>query len=189
MSRHQIHNDPHQIYFCTITCHKWLPLFEESQAYKSVYKWFEYLKRDGCYVTGYVIMPNHLHALVYLSHAGTSLNKMVGEGKRFMAYSIVSGLKRSGNENRLKDLKNGVSRKERLKGKIHEVFELSFDAKVCDTDAMVEQKLEYIHHNPVKGKWSLVDDFSMYMHSSAGFYERGKLNEYVVHYKDLCVVR
>ena len=38
---------------------------------------------------------------------------------------------------------------------------------------MIEQKLEYIHHDPAKGKWKLVDDFTKYPHSSAGFYELG----------------
>jgi hypothetical protein len=46
--------------------------------------------------------------------------------------------------------------------------------------------LDYIHHNPVKGKWSLVDDFAKYPYSSASFYELGKENEMVglIHYKD-----
>ena len=51
---------------------------------------------------------------------------------------------------------------------------------------MVEQKLEYIHHNPVKGKWKLVDDFTEYPHSSAGFYELGRGGVVDIrHYKDL----
>ena len=51
---------------------------------------------------------------------------------------------------------------------------------------MIEQKLEYIHHNPVKGKWNLVDDFTNYIHSSASFYELGKPGiVQIKHYKDL----
>jgi hypothetical protein len=51
---------------------------------------------------------------------------------------------------------------------------------------MVEQKLDYIHHNPVKGKWLLVDDFLKYPHSSASFYELGASSHaQLVHYKDL----
>jgi hypothetical protein len=51
---------------------------------------------------------------------------------------------------------------------------------------MLEQKLEYIHHNPVKGKWSLASDFVNYPYSSVTFYERGMLNPApLVHYKNL----
>jgi hypothetical protein len=31
--------------------------------------------------------------------------------------------------------------------------------------------MDYIHRNPVSGKWSLVKDFTTYEHSSASFYE------------------
>ena len=76
---------------------------------------------------------------------------------------------------------------EKLVGKKHQVFRLSFDARVCYDEKMVEQKLDYIHHNPVKGRWALVEDFALYPHSSAGFYELGKHDNMVplVHYKDL----
>jgi hypothetical protein len=82
-------------------------LFSESEAWASVYRWFGRLKKDGCLVCGYVIMPNHLHVLLYLSHSGTSLNKLVAEGKRFMAYDIVSGLKKKGKYDLLELLGTG----------------------------------------------------------------------------------
>jgi hypothetical protein len=104
---------------------------------------------------------NHLHVLLYLSHSGTSLNKLVGEGKRFMAYAIVSGLKKAGKHVLLKELEKGVEPKEKLKGKKHQVFKLSFDARPCYTLAMMEQKLDYIHHNPVSGRWLLVEDLTL----------------------------
>jgi REP element-mobilizing transposase RayT len=186
LSSHQAHNDIDEVYFCTITCYKWVPLFEESQAYNSVYRWFEHLKDDGCLVLAYVIMPNHFHVLLFPSHKGTSLNKMVGEGKRFMAYDIVNGLKRLGNTAILKILEKGVATKEKIKKKKHQVFHPSFDARVCFDEAMIEQKLDYIHHNPVSGKWNLVDDFVKYPHSSAQFYESETHGSFeVTHYKDL----
>ncbi|MBT1703708.1 hypothetical protein KK060_10480, partial [Fulvivirgaceae bacterium PWU20] len=122
MSLHQQHNEAHQVYFCTITCYKWLPLFEEINGYHAVYKWFEYLKKEGCHVAAYVIMPNHLHALFFLSHNGTSLNQLVGEGKRFMAYAIVNDLKKQGKHEILKELSEGVEQKESVKGKLHQIF-------------------------------------------------------------------
>jgi len=103
-----------------------------------------------------------------------------------MAYDIVNSLKRQGKESLLQQLQFGVQRKEKLKGKIHQVFKSSFDAKQCFNESMIEQKLEYIHHNPVKGKWKLADDFTDYAHSSAGFYELGTGGAVDIrHYKDL----
>jgi hypothetical protein len=161
-------------------------LIEEAQAYHSVYRWFNYLKNDGCHVVGYVIMPNHFHVLLYPTHTGTSVNKMVGECKRFMAYDIVSGLRKSGKTELLRQLEEGVQQQEKLKGKVHQVFRLSFDARICYSEKMVEQKLDYIHHNPVRGRWNLVDDFTKYPHSSAAFYELGEMGfGGITHYKDL----
>ncbi len=42
-----------------------------------------------------------------------------------------------------------------------------------EDEAMVRQKLDYIHANPVSGKWSLVDDPVDYPHSSLSFYAKG----------------
>jgi hypothetical protein len=38
-------------------------LFEIANAYDTVYKWFDYLYEKRIYVTGYVIMPNHVDVL------------------------------------------------------------------------------------------------------------------------------
>lgn len=35
------------------------------------------------------------------------------------------------------------------------------------------QKLDYIHKNPVSKRWQLVEDYTEYKFSSAGFYEKG----------------
>jgi len=186
MALHRIHNERHQVYFCTITCYKWLPLIEEANAYGSVYRWFEHLKADGCHVIGYVIMPNHFHVMLYPTHSGTSINKVVGECKRFMAYDIVQGLKKTRKNDLLEKLKAGVRQKEIGKGKLHQVFRLSFDARKCLSEKMVWQKLDYIHRNPVSGKWSLVDDYTKYVHSSAGYYALGISGKFdVTHYKDI----
>lgn len=102
-----------------------------------------------------------------------------------MAYGIVKRLKQSGKIDLLKILSEGVQYNERAKGKKHQVFRLSFDAKLCVDEEMVVQKLDYTHRNPVSGKWDLVDDFTTYQYSSAAFYEHGKQKEVITHYKEI----
>jgi REP element-mobilizing transposase RayT len=79
---------PQSIYFITFTCCKWLYLFEITHTYSATYKWFNSLFTKGILVTGYVIMPNHMHALVYFPQMPKSLNTMIGNAKRIMAYEI-----------------------------------------------------------------------------------------------------
>jgi len=91
-------------------------------------------------------MPNHVHVLLYFPEMPKSLNIVIGNAKRFMAYEIIKRLEADKN------------------------FEY---AKECYSNEFVFQKLEYIHKNPVSKKWQLVNDFTEYLHSSAAFYEKG----------------
>ena len=82
------------IYFITFTCARWHKLFEITNGYDIVYKWFDHLKAKRHYITGYVIMPNHVHALIAFTNTqGKGINSIVGNGKRFMAYELVKKLK------------------------------------------------------------------------------------------------
>ena len=46
-------------------------------------------------------------------------------------------------------------------------------AKEIYSIKVARQKLEYIHNNPVNGKWQLAKDYFSYHYSSARFYETG----------------
>jgi putative transposase len=51
---------------------------------------------------------------------------------------------------------------------------------------VLEQKLNYIHLNPLQEKWNLVRRPEDYLYSSASFYELGKDNfNILTHYKDV----
>jgi hypothetical protein len=106
-----------------------------------------------------------------------SLNTIVGNAKRFMAYEIIKRLKTNKEIDLLDDLYYSVKKNERKKGQIHKVFEDSFEAKECYSEVFALQKLNYIHKNPVSKKWQLVRDYTDYPYSSAVFYEKG-INTY-----------
>jgi REP element-mobilizing transposase RayT len=168
------------IYFITFTNHAWIPLLQLSNGYDIVYNWFTILKEKKHNVTGFVIMPNHLHFLLYSSRNRQSLNTIIGNGKRFMAYEIVNRLKEAKLDTLLIKLQNDVKPKDKARGKIHEIWIDSFDAKECRTEKFILQKLNYIHNNPCSGKWQLATDPLHYPHSSASFYISGKAGIYKV---------
>ncbi len=183
--RFQHNQNTNSFYFITFTGYKWLHLFKEVDAYDTVYNWFDHLYKNNIYVTGYVIMPNHVHVLLYFPQMPKSLNTIIGNAKRFMAYEIIKRLEQK-KENKLLDLlHSGVKKREAKKGQIHKVFEDSFDAKECYSEEFIFQKLQYMHHNPVSKKWNLVREVTDYEHSSAAFYETGvKKYENVIHLND-----
>ena len=174
------------MFFITFTCFKWLPLIDHAKVYDAFGKWFDYLYSQKASVLGYVIMPNHFHGLIFIDEkCEKNLNQLVANGKRFLAYDIIRGLKEHKRNDLLKYLSKAVGSKEIAKGKKHQVFVSSFDAKECFNRKMVETKLDYIHHNPINGKCNLIDDWVEYPYSSAAFYELNGVNAWLTHYMDV----
>ena len=169
----------HGIYFITFTCHKWLNLIEFTNGYHLIYQWFDYLKQHGHFIVGYQLMPNHIHVVIAFRNAA-SINSIIGNGKRFIAYGIVKHLKELKETDLLEQLEKGVNNSDKKRGKLHEVWEDSFDWKECFNWKMIVQKLDYMHKNPCKGKWALVENPADYIHSSAGFYITGVQGVYPV---------
>ena len=173
MATHKVHSEKDCFYFITFTCYKWLPLFALSSIHEYLPGWFYQLSRKGLILCGFVIMLNHMHFLLFALPQSQDLNQAIGSGKRFLAYEIVKRLRVRKQENILAFLAAAVPPKERGKGKKHQIFQPSFDAKLCDSVEMIESVLDYIHQNPVSGKWSLADEFPQYVLSSSSFYENG----------------
>lgn len=124
-------------------------------------------------------MPNHVHAVIAFSNTGKCINTIVGNGKRFMAYELVKRLKQQNKILILDELSQALNDTEKKEGKLHSVFETSFDWKECRTINFIEQKLNYIHWNPCKGN-KLVNAPEEYAHSSAKFYIMGVQGIYPV---------
>ena len=172
--------EPSGTYFITFTCYKWLHLIEKTMAYNLVYKWFDHLVEKGHFIIGFVIMPNHVHSIISFRNTDQSINTIVGNGKRFIAYEIINRLKTQGEIGLLKKLEIGVTSKDKLKNKKHEIWESSFDWKNCQSNAFIEQKLNYIHNNPCTEKWNLAKTPEEYKHSSAKYYICSVQGEYNV---------
>ena len=64
----------------------------------------------------------------------------------------------------LSTLSHDVEITRKVNHKKHEVWELSFDWKICDSIEFIKQKLNYMHDNPCKGKF----------HSSCKYYLTGE---------------
>jgi len=165
------HDNTFSTYFVTFTCIAWIPLFKIANGYDMVYQWFDILKKShAADIVAYVIMPNHLHVIIHFNNKGFNLNSIISNGKRFMAYKLLNRLDSMDEEALLRRLENMVTARERKKGQLHKVFKDSFDAKAIFTHRFMMQKIDYIHNNPVAGKWMLAKNYLEYEHSSASFY-------------------
>jgi REP element-mobilizing transposase RayT len=78
MSVKYTHSDVYNMYHCTFTCYNWLPLIAITKSYDTVYNWFNILAKENIPVVAYVIMPNHIHCILYFPDAGFSLSSQRG---------------------------------------------------------------------------------------------------------------
>ena len=82
-----------------------------------------YLKSIDVKVLGYVIMPNHFHGIFYIpDHCDKTINQILANGKRFIAYDIIKGLEQQQKESILQELFHSTSEKAKMSGKKHRVF-------------------------------------------------------------------
>ena len=125
-------------------------------------------------------MPNHLNALIDFGTSEKNINTIVSDGKRFMAYRIIERLRKQNRTEILLQLAEAVINSDRNKGKIHKVFERSFDCKEITSDHFFLQKLSYMHNNPCSGVWDIVKNPVDYEHSSAKFNISGEQGVYLI---------
>ncbi len=173
------------IFFCTFTCWGWMRLIGITNCYDRVYNWMRITHEKGFRILGFVITPNHVHLLIYAPE-NMSINPLLGNAKRFLAYDIVERLKTQGEVKVMERLRSAVRPSDAARGQEHRVFTTSSDIRECFDRAMIEQKLDYMHANPVSGEWALVANALDYPHSSAGFYERGDASlAPITHYHEI----
>lgn len=173
MSTRKLRQKDGAVYFATFTCYQWTSLFSELNTYDVVYNWMRIAHERGYHFLGYAIMPNHAHFVIRVPEGG-AINTVLGSGKRFMAYELVQRITAAGRHDLLARLQEGLRPSDIARGQKHRVFATSTDLVELFSGKMIEQKLKYIHANPVSKKWHLADDAVEYPHSSFAFYVRGE---------------
>jgi REP element-mobilizing transposase RayT len=161
-TRYRIFDNTHP-HFMTCTIVGWLPVFTRPEAVQIVFDSWNFLKREKEFrLYGYVILENHLHLIA----SAPDLANAIKSFKMYTARQIIDLLEAHGATVLLKQL-----RMLKLPYKTeseYQVWEEGSKPKQIDTDAMMEQKLEYTHYNPVKRGY--VDDPVHWRYSSARNY-------------------
>lgn len=160
------------IYFCTFSCWGHHHLIARTNLYDAIYEKLERWVDKGCTVVGYVIMPNHVHLLIHVPEQH-SVNQVLSDCKRWLAKVMIDRLTLAKDEFMLFNLQRNVDSSRYTKGQWHRAWEPSSDIKLCFNERMIEQKLLYIHNNPLQAHWELASRAEHYPHSSAGFYATG----------------
>lgn len=153
-----------KIYFWTATINKWFSLLQSDENKQLIVDSLKYLS-DGKYITIYafVIMPNHIH-IIWKQNKLNGNETPKGSFLKYTAHRLLTYLEVEG--------KSELYRVARTNKK-YEIWQTKSLAIEIFSLEMAKQKLDYIHYNPLSGKWQLAKDDLSYHYSSARFYETG----------------
>jgi REP element-mobilizing transposase RayT len=151
-------------YFMTCTILGWLPVFTRPDAVQIVFDSWDFLaKQKGFKLYGYVVLENHLHLVA----SAPDLTNAMKSFKMFTARQIIDLLERSGPGVLLHQLK--ILKLAHKTESEYQVWEEGSKPKEISGDNMMDQKLDYMHQNPVKRGY--VDEPVHWRYSSARNYE------------------
>ena len=154
--------DMRKIYFFTCTIKDWIPLLGDDSRKQILIDSMTFLEKEGkLKIYAFVIMPNHFHAVLeMLEYNGKE--SPVASFKKYTSRMLIKSIK---SDSLLKRFK--VNEKDRA----YRIWKEKSRAVEMYTPDVLFQKFDYIHHNPVMGKWNLADDYLGYPFSSASFYQ------------------
>lgn len=125
----------------------------------------------GLKIYGYVIMSNHIHAI--LQHPEGKLSKTITSFKKFTGSELIHSISTSEEPRAGWMLKLFKIAKIKQGGKgEHVLWRTNNYAKFITTRKFFLQKLNYIHDNPVRAK--IVEQPEHYIYSSASNYSSKK---------------
>jgi REP element-mobilizing transposase RayT len=137
--------EEYQAHFVTSTIVDWLPVFTTSDCCDIVTEAFDYCrKHKELKLYGWVIMPNHFHAVVQ----ATELSRVMADLKKFTARRLIEQLEIERKEWLLKILRD--FRLPHKHESTYQVWQEGFHPQALYSDETISQKLQYLQNNPVR---------------------------------------
>ena len=149
------------IYYVTTNVYNRLRIFTRPSFIIPLLDSFNFYRYQyGFYILGYVIMPDHLHLIIWLQGA-SSISDIMRDYKKFTAVRIIRQVKVEKRQEWLAAFEKAGQETGRSQ---HKVWQDSFWDKIVYTEKFLRQKLNYMHRNPCRA--GLVEDPGDYPYSS-----------------------
>ena len=132
------------IYFLTSTIVEWIPVFVGKAPCQILIDALDFCRKNkGLRIYAYVIMENHFHLVA----EAPDLSAVLQSFKRHTARSLVAWAEST---DRTWLLNQFAYFKKGFKESRHQVWQEGSHPQLIQGDAMLRQKIEYIHENPVR---------------------------------------
>ena len=162
--------------FFTATILEWKPLLTNDRYKDIIIESLSFLVADKrIYLCGFVIMRNHIHLLWHVIHPHQPAD-VQWDFLRFTSQMMIKDM-RTNNKELLESFR--VDAKDRK----YQIWERNALMVPLRSEAVVKQKLNYIHENPVRKQLCVIA--SDYRYSSAAYYDTGIDNwGFITHFRD-----
>jgi putative transposase len=163
-----------EVYFVTDTVVDWVDIFTRPIFKHVILESLTYCQKNkGLIIYAWVLMSNHLHMIVG-STGDNKVSDIMRDFKKFTSKEILNVLLADGTESRREWMLNRFeyAGKNDAKIKNYRFWQQGNDAQEIYLNDYFNQKLNYIHENPVKAE--LVNRAEDYRYSSAINYAGGK---------------
>jgi REP element-mobilizing transposase RayT len=175
MSRKYKFHNPEGLYFITFTVQGWVDVFTRNEYKDILIDNLAYCQKEkGLELFAWCIMTNHVH-LIAKAEGKNSLSDIIRDFKKYTSKAIFKAITDNNFESRREMLLKHFSTSEGIR------FWRSDNNPVeLWSNAVITQKLNYIHQNPVEE--GLVFRAEDYVYSSAIDYagEKGLLDIFVI---------
>ncbi|WP_462249341.1 REP-associated tyrosine transposase [Ekhidna sp.] len=163
-------NNPEGIYFLSTAVVNWIDVFTRILYKEIVIESLKYcVKNKGMMLYGYVIMTNHIHLIIGRRPDGSAFADMVRDFKKFTSSQILNAIQDNPQEGR-KEWMIWMMERAAQKNSNNTNFQFwQQDNHPIELEGdWIEQKLEYVHKNPVEA--GFVREPEEYRYSSASNY-------------------
>lgn len=153
-------------FFITLPVVGWIDVFTRSDYCDEFLKNLEYCRKNkGLKVYAYCIMSSHIHLIVSNNEANTSA--IIRDLKSYTAKRIIELIETNPTESRKEWMLHlfKYHAKYQKQNSVYQFWQKTSHPIELYTAAVFDQKVDYIHQNPVKAM--LVNEESSYVYSSA----------------------
>jgi REP element-mobilizing transposase RayT len=148
----------------TATVNNWLPIFTRPETMNIVLDSWRFLQQNSHFeIFGYVILENHLHLVA----RSQDLSRDIQRFKSYTAREILVYLQSENTSGLLRRLE--LFKRSHKVESTYQIWEEGSHPQIISSEAVLKQKLDYIHQNPVKRGY--VDLPEHWRYSSARNYE------------------
>jgi REP element-mobilizing transposase RayT len=161
--------DQNKLYYLTFQIVQWVDVFTRNAYKQIIISSFDYCRNNkGLELYAYVIMTNHIH-LIARAKEPFRLSDIIRDFKKFTANQLLPLMQQSSESRSDWMMKRfEFSAKSNARNSVFQLWTHENHAIELFTQKVTQQKLDYIHNNPVRA--GIVEKPEDYLYSSARNY-------------------